>query len=223
MKKAFILYFFLFGLISFGQSTSKLSVETEYQFKFSVGNPSTQSFSLIRNLDVELPYISTYGYPVNQLNLTFNYAFAKRFSAGLGFGFGFVKFEPVPLNPNSYYDKLLVPMYARVRYNVPLKNNWFVLAEADGGYQYSSNRWDYIDDVHDFRTQENGGAMFGASIGLGIQTKKYQPIIKIGYEFNQFKRQYVYKFTDNWLPTEYQIVNIYTYYNLLKLGVSIGF
>lgn len=223
MKKAILLFSLLVALALQAQETSDFFIEAEYQLKFSVGQPSYQSFQLIKNLQVDLPYVAQYGYPVNSLNLNFNYAFAKHFSAGLGFGFGFVKYEPVPQNASSYYDKLLVPMYARLRYNLPLKNNWLFLAEVDGGYQYSNNRWDYIKGAADFKVQENGGGNASISIGLGKSVKKYTPIFKVGYEFSQFSRTYVYTFTDNWLPTEYQTVNIYMYYHLVKVGLALTF
>jgi len=222
MKKAAFLVLFLVAIGARAQE-ARFFIETDYQLKFSVGKASTQSFSLIRNLDVDLPYVSRYGYPVNALNVTFNYSIFKNVSAGLGFGFSFVKFEPVPLSSSSYYDKLMAPLYLRLRYTLPLKNNFFVLAEVDGGYQYSSNRWEFIEDAGDFKTKENGGAMFGASFGFGIKTKKYQPLLKVGYEFTQFNRQYIYTFTNNWLPTVYQSVNINTYYNLIKLSLAIKF
>ena len=223
MKKITSLLLLFVAFATQAQDSNKFFIETEYQLKFSVGQPSYQSFQLIKNLQVDLPYVATYGYPVNSLNLSFNYTFFKRFSAGLGFGFGFVKFEPVPQNASSYYDKLLVPMYARVRYTLPFKENWFALAEVDAGYQYTSNRWDYIKGAGDFKVQENGGAMFGATIGFGKTLKRYSPMLKVGYEFNQFSRQYVYTFTDNWLPTEYQSVNIYTYYHLVKVAICVKF
>jgi hypothetical protein len=224
MKKVAILILFLstFGLHA-QEESARFFIETEYQLKFSVGKTSTQPFSLIRNLDVNLPYVSSYGYPVNALNVTFNYSLFKNFSAGLGFGFSFVKFEPAPLAPGTYYDKLMAPMYLRLRYTLPFKNNFFVLAEVEGGYQYSSNRWEYLEKAGDFKTKENGGVMFGASLGFGLKVKKYQPMLKVGYEFTQFNREYVYKFTDNWLPTVYQKVNFSTYYNLLKVSLAIKF
>jgi hypothetical protein len=114
-------------------------------------------------------------------------------------------------------------MYLRLRYNMPMQNNWFVLAEVDGGYQYSNNRWEYMPEARDFKVQESGGGIVGVNFGIGKQLKKYQPMFKIGYEFSQFRRKYVYKFTDNWLPTVFQTVSINTYYNLVKVGVSLKF
>ncbi len=223
MKKAAILCLFLGAFTLQAQETSRFFIETEYQVKFSVGKPSYQSFQLIQNLEVYLPYVATYGYPVSSLNVNLHHGFTQHFSAGLGVGFGFVKYEPIPLNPSSYYDKLLVPLYLRVRYSLPLKNNWSVLAEVDGGYQFTGSRWDYIKDAGDFRVEENGGATVGVTFGIGKSLKKYTPTFKIGYEFNQFQRKYVYKFTDNWLPTVYQTVEIYTYYNLVKVGLALKF
>lgn len=221
-----ILSFFIFTLLCFSASaqiSEKLAFEMEYQLKFSIGQASTQSFDVFNKLTVDLPYVARYGYPVNALNANVLYKLGNHFSAGLGFGFNFVKFESIPFDPNSYYDKLSIPIYGRFKYNHDFKNKWLALVELDAGYQYTDSRWSYISALGEYGTTEKGGVMAGVNFGFGKQLKKCKPMVKIGYEFNQFSRQYIYSNKQNFLPTTYQTINIKTYYNLLKVGVSLIF
>ena len=224
MTKTLTFLFFLFSnLYAYSQTSNNFFFEIEYQLKFSVGTPTTQPYTAFSFFETELPKVSKYIYPVNSLNLNAHYRISNNFSAGLGFGFSFAKYESIPLDPYSYYDKMMIPFYLRFRFDKNLKNDWFIISDLDLGYNYTNNRWRFINDEYGFKAEESGGGMAGINIGVGKSFKKYSPIFKVAYEFSQFSRRNVYSYKQNFQPTQFEAVVFNTYYHLIKIGVAMKF
>ena len=151
MKQIALILFAGMTFFAVAQESGRFYLEPEYQAKFSIGQPSYYYYSLPQGLDVTLPEVALYSYPVHSLGLSGFYRFGEHWAGGAGVALSYVKFEPVPRSL-SYYDKVMIPLMVKVRYEGKLNDRSILFGEIEGGYQYTDNRWDYIHAIHRYNS-----------------------------------------------------------------------
>lgn len=211
-------FFYLFRVAMPAQELNKFFIETELKAKFSVGETTSRTINIKPGFDVGVPKLSKHRNPVYGIGFNLNYNLNKHFSTGVGLGINISKFEHHPLVADEYYDKVMIPMYLRIRYQNQFCDNWFFLSDLNGGYQYVDHRFGYSGIGYDY--SESGGLLIGFDIGIGKDLGKYTPIFKLGYELNQFSNEASLGWSD---PDFNYDDKVYfnTYYHLIKCSLSL--
>lgn len=225
MKKFFLrtLAFLIFSsycVTIHAQFLDKLSVEVDYQLKFSVGDATTQDLDVYwgtLRVNQQLEYEN----PVNQLLVALNYKLNQTLNLGIGAGLNVVKYLPNPTRFNAFYDRVSAPLFLKLSYTYQ-KERWAVIPQVLIGYQFAAS---YLDSYQTTWTLiEYGGLMTGFDMRFMRMSKKYAPYFLVGYEFNQFNNErnlYVFDGTNQILYQE--DVRYKTFCHLLKFGVGISF
>ena len=215
-------YFIFTLLILFITNTSKaqdldrIYFEVDAVSKISVGETKRDQINYEPNFSIDIPRISTHENPIYGLNFSFNYQLNPNFAAGLGSGVNFV-FEERPDLENEFHNKILIPFFARLRYQTDLNTNLFFLSDLNAGYQYLNFKHGNTENGYLF--EESGGLLLNVDLGLGLKIAKFTPLLKVGYELNQFNN----KNSLGWIP-EYNyedMIDYETYYHLLKISLSL--
>lgn len=207
------------SLSTSAQFLDKIYLEPEYVIKFSVGEATNRSFVYNNTLQVNVPERSRFNYPVQGLNLTIGYALSDRFSVGVGSGIHVAKFENHPLIGSEYFDSVFLPLYLRLRYQKDFSNQWMLLTDLDGGYQFYHVLWGNREEGFLFEGQ--GGLLLNLNVGIGKEINRFTPILKIGYELNQFSNEASLGMFPS-LELDYNDKVFYkSYYHLIRVSLSI--
>ncbi len=221
MKYNYLIIAFIFSLLTItskAQDLERVYFEVDAVSKISIGETKRDQINYEQNFSIDVPRISTHENPIYGLNFSFNYKLNSHFTAGLGSGINFV-FEERPDFQNEYHNKILLPFFARLRYQTDLNTNLIFLSDLNAGYQYIDFRHGNTESGYLF--QESGGLLINLDLGLGLNISKFTPIFKVGYELNQTN----HKDSLGWI-TNYNyddMVEYATYYHLLKFSLSLNF
>lgn len=219
LKKSIILFILIVCSPSLNaQIFDKIFIEGDAVTKFSVGKETRDSFKYRDNITIDVPNKSKFDSPVVGLNFSLNYKFNEKFSTGLGSGINIIKNQKHPIVSNEYYDKILFPLFVKFRYQKQFFENWVFLIDLNGGYQLSDFRYGNSNEGFDF--QMKGGFLANIDLGIGKDLGKYTPILKLGYEINQFRHEDSLGWIDDSLQYNDKI-EYKTYYHLIKLSLSI--
>lgn len=219
MKFNYLIFTLIFLFItntSKAQDLDRIFFEIDAVTKVSIGQEKRDLIYYEPNHTVDVPKISTHEYFINGLNFSFSYKLNKNFSAGLGSGLNFV-FEERPGLRNEYHYKIMLPFFARFRYQTNLNNNFLFLSDLNAGYQ--SNHFKYGNTENGYLFIERGGLLLNFDLGLGMEISKFTPILKVGYELNQLNNENSlgqlpqYNYEDK--------IRFTTYYHLLKVSFSL--
>ena len=104
-----------------------------------------------------------------------------------------------------------------MRYQTDLNTKFVFISDLNAGYQYVNFKHGNTQNGYLF--QESGGLLLNVDLGLGLKMTKFTPILKVGYELNQFNN----KNSLGWI-SEYNyedIIDYKTYYHLLKISLSL--
>jgi len=220
MKTISILALFcLISLVLSAQESNKFYIETGFLTKISVGKPTRNTINYKPGVNANVPEISKFRNPVFGVGFNVNYNFNDHFSSGVGVNINIEKFENHPVIAYEYYDKVLIPLYLRIRYQNEIKTNWFLLSDLYFGYQFSDFK--YWNTVNGFYFQESGGLLLGFDIGFGGKLGRYKPIFKIGYELNQFSHEDSLGWIGAPDLSYFDKVYYKTYYHLAKISLSL--
>lgn len=219
MKSTYLIFTLLILLItntSKAQDLNKINIEIDAVSKISVGETKRDQINYQSNFSLDIPRISTYENPIYGLNFSFNYQLNKNFAAGLGSGVNST-FEERPDFENEYHNKILIPFFARFRYQTNLNTNLIFLSDVNAGYQYLDFKHGHTE--HGYLFEESGGLLLNVDLGLGLKIGKFTPVLKAGYELNQFN----HKNSLGWMP-DYNyddMIDYKTYYHLVKISLSL--
>lgn len=220
MKKYFLLILFCsLCLTSSAQILDDIFFETSFVTKFSVGEETRKNISYQPGINTNVPKISKFDNRIHGLNLTANYALDDVFSMGIGAGVSFAKMESHPIVSNEYLDKVFIPVFLRFRYQKYYSGNWTFLSEVNGGYQFYKFVYGYSGQGFDFK--ETGGLLLNFNIGVGKKIDRFTPILKIGYELNQFTHENSLGWIGNSNLDYQDKIKYKTYYHLVKISLSI--
>ena len=201
------------------QEFQRFSIEPDFHMKFSLGAQKRKTIDYQPGLTINIPEQSEYSGPVSGIGFCLNYHYSKKLTAGVGSGIDIVKFEKHPIAIDEYYDRITIPFFLKIGYQRELSNSWLLLSDVHSGYQFLDFR--YGNTQEGFLYQESGGLMVNVNLGIGKQVGKYLPIVKLGYEFNQFSNEFSLG-TLPGLELDYDDKVYYkTYYHLLKASLSI--
>ena len=214
-----ILIFIFFSAPSFGQFLDKLYIEADFTTMFSVGEPKSKTIDYKPGITASVPKISKFNNPVNGLNFNLIYKVNNHFALGIGSGISIVKFEKNPVIGNEYFDRVSVPFYLRLGYQRKNDSNWTFLSDLNSGYQYYDFRFGNTDEG--FYFQETGGLLINLNVGIGKKIYRFTPILKIGYELNQFSHNDSLGWIENMDLTFDDRINYKSYYHLLKFSISV--
>ena len=221
MKYNYLIIAFILSFItttSKAQDFNRIYFEVDAVSKISVGETKRDQINYEQNFSIDVPRISIHENPVYGLNFSFNYKLNSNFSAGLGSGINFL-FEERPDFQNEFHNKIMLPVFARLRYQTDLNTQLFFLSDLNAGYQFVDFKYGNTENGYLF--QESGGLLLNLDLGLGLEISKFTPILKVGYELNQIN----HKDSLGWI-TNYDyddMVEYSTYYHLLKISLSLKF
>ena len=217
--KNFILLLFLFIFsTSVNAQFERIFIEGDAVTKFAVGKEKRENIQYRENINVNVPKVSKFDNPILGLNFSINYKLNKDFSAGIGSGINVIQEERNPVFSEEYDDNILFPVFLKFRYQKIFSEKWLFLTDLNGGYQFSNHEYAYTPDGFNFK--ETGGFLGNIDLGIGLNLGKYTPIIKLGYEINQFKHENSLGWIDDSLDHQDK-VEYSTYYNLIKFSLSL--
>ncbi len=199
------------------QILDKLYLEGDAVKKFSVGKETRDNFEY-HNINFDVPKSTKFDSPVFGLNLSVNYQLSKSFVVGIGSGINVVHKDKHPVLPNEYYDKIMLPLFGKLRYQNQFSGNWLFITDLNAGHQLSQFLYGYSNDEYNF--EEKGGLIANLDLGIGKTIGRYTPILKLGYEINYFKRITSLGWIDESL-TDNDKIEYKIYYDLIKLSLSI--
>ena len=189
MKFLFVVFILSsFSVTINAQDFEKFSLEPDFHIKFSLGEQTRKTINYQPGITFNVPEQENYLSPVYGIGFKLNYSLNQKFSMGVGSGIDIVKFDMHPIISDEYYDRIMLPLLLKVRYQSALTGNWLLLSEVSTGYQFFDFR--YGNTQEGFLYQESGGFIFGFDVGIGKKVGKYLPIFKVGYEFNQFASEF---------------------------------
>jgi len=204
---------------SSSQNAKSFFITTEVQSKFSIGTPSRDIIGYSPDIVVNVPKVSKFRNPVYGIDISLNYILNKRFSAGIGVGLNIAKHEYNPTDFDEYYDKVMIPVYFRLNYELNMQKEWMLLSNVNIGYQFSDQNFN--NTANGFILEEKGGVVTGINFGAGKKDNRFSPYIKLGYEFNCFNNEH------SLVDMGFQDINYSDkieyrrYYHLLKLTIGI--
>ena len=152
------------------------------------------------------------------LNFSLNYQINKSYVIGIGSGINVVHKDKHPILSKEYYDRIMLPIFIKFRYQNQFSDNWLFITDINSGIQLSQFLYGISYDTYDY--EENGGLLANLDVGIGKKLGKYTPILKVGYEINQFRRIERISRIDKNLQEDDKI-EFRTYYQLIKFSLSI--
>ncbi|MDT0645435.1 hypothetical protein RM545_01930 [Zunongwangia sp. F260] len=212
----FILLFLFITNTSTAQDLNKIFLEAEAVTKYSVGETKRDIIYYETNFTIDVPQISSHENPIYGLNISLSYQLSSNFSAGFGSGLNFV-FERRPDFLNEYHTKIMAPFFGRFRFQTSVSPSLIFISDINAGYQYLDFK--HGNTPNGFLFQESGGLLLNLDLGLGLKIAKFTPLLKAGYELNQFNHENSlgwiagYNYEDK--------IEYTTYYHLLKLSLSL--
>ena len=179
-----ILLVVIFNAVVSAQNQSKIQIDVEAPLKFSVGYKTQQQFDYKGLATITAPQFNTYRNPVFGFNLSALYRLSESFKIGIGSGINGEFFDESAFVANEYYNRLMVPVYGKLRYQSTIKEKIIVLSDINFGYQIFDNRM--LNDSNGYYFIDKGGLMSGVDVGAGYIIANYKLYLKLGYEINQY-------------------------------------
>ncbi|MCM4155974.1 hypothetical protein [Gramella sp. AN32] len=218
LNKLFLFLLFIAANSIQAQIFDHIYLEGDAVTKFSVGKETRDHIEYRNNINVDVPENSKFDSPVFGLNFSLNYQINKSFIMGIGSGINVVHKDKHPIISNEYYDKIMLPLFTKFRYHHQFAENWLFSTDLNAGYQVSQFLYGYSNGEYDF--EEKGGLLANLDFGIGKNLGKYTPVLKLGYEINQFRRKDSLGWIDESLQYDDKVV-YKIYYHLIKLSLSI--
>lgn len=187
MKKVLItqaILLFMCNTILPAQNPSKIQIDVEAPIKFSVGYKTQQQFNYKDLVTITTPKFDIYRNPVFGLNLSVLYRLNESFKIGIGSGINAEFFDDYPFIDNEYYNRLMIPVFGKLRYERKYNEKINVLSDLDFGYQVFDNRM--LNDSNGFYFLDKGGFLSGIDLGAEYMIANYKLYLKAGYEINQY-------------------------------------
>ncbi len=225
MKKIITLTFICLSFYSpflFAQDKGKLQLDIEAPIKFSNGKSTIQTFHYKGIETLNYPKFALYRNPVYGINLNILYGLTESFKIGIGSGMNGEFFESSPVYSAEYYNRLMIPVYAKVMYQKVLSERMVFVTCLNAGYQYFDNR--IANDSNGFFFRDKGGFLGGLDLGAGYRTSKFLFSVKLGYELNIFSHTYRLDYGSHPAGiTKENVIDFNTFYRLIRLtfGVNI--
>ncbi|MGY5847130.1 hypothetical protein ACW6QP_06890 [Salegentibacter sp. HM20] len=202
------------------QDFEKFFLEGSTVAKFSIGDKTRENIQYRENVNVNVPDRSRFDSMVIGLNFSINYRLSEHFSSGLGTGINAVMNQRHPGVNREHYDNILFPVFIKLRYETALSETWSFLSDLDAGYQFSDFRYGRSPEGYEFI--EKGGYLAALDFGIGKDFGKYKPMLKLGYEINQFRNET----SLGWMDASLQFddkVEYNTYFHMIRLSLSMQF
>ena len=219
MKYNYLLLALIFSFLTTSTSAQdfgRIFFEAEAVSKISIGEAKREQLNYEQNFSLDVPRISTFEDPVYGLNFSLHYKLNPHFSAGLGSGINFV-FEERPDFQDEYHNKILLPFFARLRYQTDINSRLLFLSDLNAGYQYLDFRHGSTENGYLF--QESGGLLLNLDLGIGLNLARFTPIFKLGYELNQTSHTDSLRWNTDYSYSDK--VEYTTYYHFLKFSLSL--
>jgi len=158
MKKAFVLLILFFAVNSVSaQQKDRISFGTDLGIGIPMSDPS---------------------YTPLEWQISGNYHFAKKWSAGIGTGL-------------SFYEKMLVPVFADINYQITRKYKLIPSLSCAVGYSFAPNK------------NANGGFYLNPSVDLLYPINQQMKLkFSLGYELQELER--LKKHSNKHIQTEFQ-------------------
>jgi hypothetical protein len=167
------------------QLGDRLSFETAYAVKFSLGEEIRETIEYAPGFTINYPKTSTTLNPIHSMEFTSLYGVSNSVSVGISAGIAFTLHERNPLVANSNFNRVIVPINSHFRYSYKISDNVEISPEFKIGYQFTDAKFGNTADG--FLYTQSGGLSTGGIFRISKQLGKYHPSLGIGYELNRIK------------------------------------
>lgn len=163
-------------------STDKLKWTINAPLKASFGPHTYQTINVNINTDLNFFRIKPYYSLITGIEGGFNYQIVNRLYAGLRLGIVGTHFEQYNYAHWEYRNLYMIPIYSTFRYDI-YKDRNAIYAQADFGYNFVSQY--FYSSLGYLSVYEQGGLLYGASLGYEADYFNHQFFISLGYEVNE--------------------------------------